>query len=126
MAPKKRSRKSTNEASTSTASSYGVTTFLSEEASCNFSKISSLKLIKEKGFEKPNGVLQRIIMLKGWTEFYKHPEAAIDPLVREFYSNLNGEKEGTVFVRGKWVAFFGTIINNIFTWHMRMRRHLSD
>ena len=36
-----------------------------------------------------------------WEELIKHPEAAVMPLVREFYANMKEYRNFRVFVRGK-------------------------
>ena len=43
--------------------------------------------------------------MKGWTELCKHPEPAIALVVWEFYSNLYGEQDGTIFLQGIWASF---------------------
>ena len=32
-------------------------------------------------------------------------------IVREFYANICGERDGTIFVQGKWVPFAKKVIN---------------
>ena len=56
-------------------------------------------------------MLTRVVQIKGWTELCKHSEAAVTPVVREFYADLCGEKYGKVFFRGKWVPFDIKVIN---------------
>ena len=41
----------------------------------------------------------------------KHLEAAVVPVVREFYANVEEHRNFRVFVRGKWVPFDRTTIN---------------
>ena len=40
-----------------------------------------------------------------WEELVKHPEAAIVPVVREFYVNMQEHRTLWVFVLGKMVPF---------------------
>ena len=96
MAPKKRARKD-DVASFSRA--FDPSKFVSQEAIEQCTKLASLKFIREKGFVKPNGVLQRRIIIKGWTELCNHPDAIVAPIVREFYANLCGKRDGKIFVR---------------------------
>ena len=102
MAYKKRLHK--NDGSSS-SSNFDMSKVISKEASKRYRKLEKFKFIKEKGFAKPNGMLKREVQIKGWTKLCKHPEAAIAPVVREFYANLCGEQDGKVFVRGNWVSF---------------------
>ena len=85
--------------------------FVNQEASERYTKLVSLKCIKKKGFFKPHGALRREILLKRWTELCKHPKVAIAPIVHEFYANMCGELDGTIFVLGKWVPFDKEVIN---------------
>ena len=41
----------------------------------------------------------------------KHPEAAVVPVVREFYANVEEHRNFRVFVRDRWVPFDWTTIN---------------
>ena len=102
MAHKKRLHK--NDGSSS-SSNFDMSKFISKEASKRYIKLEKLKFIKERGFSKPNGMLKREVQIKGWTKLCKHLEAAVAPIVHEFYANLCGEQDGKVFVRGKWVPF---------------------
>ena len=52
--------------------------------------------------------------MKGWTELCKRPEPALAPIVREFYAKLCGERDGTIFVPGKWVPFGKKEINEYY------------
>ena len=52
--------------------------------------------------------------MKGWTELCKHPKAVIALIVHEFYSNLCGEGDGTIFVQGKWFLFGKNEINEYY------------
>ena len=47
----------------------------------------------------------RIIHQRGWTEFYKQPQATILPLVREFYANAFEHQGSVAQVPGKLVKF---------------------
>ena len=49
-----------------------------------------------------------------WEELVRHPEAAIVPVVREFYVNMQEHRNLWVFVLGKMVPFDKTIINRYY------------
>ena len=42
---------------------------------------------------------------KGWKFFYKHKAPRFVDVVKEFYANLLGGKDKTVYIRGKWISF---------------------
>ena len=90
MAPKKRALK---DDSTSSSGEFDPSKFMNQEASKLYTKLVSLKFIREIGFVKPNGILRREIALKRWIELCKHPEY------------------GEIFVQGKWVPFDRKVIN---------------
>ena len=52
--------------------------------------------------------------MKGWTKLCKNPKRVVALVVWEFYINLCGEQDGTIFVRGKWVAFEKKEINEYY------------
>ena len=88
MTPKKRARKGDGSSSSNT---FDPSQFISQEASEKYAKLDKLRFIKERGFAKPNRVLQREVVIKGWTELCKHFKAVVAPIVCEFYANLCGE-----------------------------------
>ena len=55
-----------------------------------------------------------MIEQRGWGKFCKHYKTGYATIVREFYSNLVGRKENSVFVRGVWVSYGAENINAIY------------
>ena len=64
-----------------------------------------------------------MIEQRGWEKFCKHYKTGYAAIVREFYSNLVGRKENSVFVRGVWVPYGAKTINAIYG--MEGHRHGS-
>ena len=64
-----------------------------------------------------------MIEQRGWEKFCKHYKTGYATIVREFYSNLVGRKENSVFVRGVWVPYGAKTINEIYG--MEGHRHGS-
>ena len=56
--------------------------------------------VYERGFGKLISHFSEIIEKRGWESFYAHTSPGFSALVREFYENMMGMKEDTVFVRG--------------------------
>ena len=52
-----------------------------------------------------------MIEQRRWGKFCKHQKTCFAAVVREFYSNLVGRKENSVFVRGVWVPYGAETIN---------------
>ena len=55
-----------------------------------------------------------MIKQRGWGKFCKHYKTGYAAIVREFYSNLIGKKDNSVFVRGVWVPYGAENINAIY------------
>ena len=55
-----------------------------------------------------------MIEQRGWGKFCKHYKTGYAAIVREFYSNLVGRKDNSVFVRGVWVPYGAENINAIY------------
>ena len=55
-----------------------------------------------------------MIEQRGWGKFCKHKKSSYAAVVREFYSNLVGRKENSVFVRGVWVPYGAETINAMY------------
>ena len=78
--------------------------FVSEEAFSNWKKNYAGKgFVGERGFSQLISPFKELIEQRGWGKFYKHQRSGYAAVVREFYSNLVGRKENSVFVRGVWV-----------------------
>ena len=54
----------------------------------------------ERGFGKLISSFSKIIEKRGWESFYAHTAPGFSDLAREFYANMVGMREDTVFVRG--------------------------
>ena len=55
-----------------------------------------------------------MIEQRGWGKFCKHYKTGYATIVKEFYSNLVGRKENSVFVRGVWVPYGAETINAMY------------
>ena len=55
-----------------------------------------------------------MIEQRGWGKFCKHKKFGYAAVVREFYSNLVGRKENSVFVKGVWVPYGAETINAMY------------
>ena len=55
-----------------------------------------------------------IIENRGWESFCAHTGPGFSALAREFYANMVGMREDTVYVRGVWVPFGHKRINEMF------------
>ena len=68
----------------------------------------------ERGFSQLISPFQELIEQRGWGKFCKHKKCGYAVVVREFYSNLVGRKENSVFVRGVWVPYGAETINAMY------------
>ena len=55
-----------------------------------------------------------MIEKRGWETLRAHRRAGYAAVVREFYSNLVGRKDNTVYVRGVWVPYGAQAINQVY------------
>ena len=89
--------------------------FVLEEAYSIWKKHYAGKgLVGERGFNQLISPFKELIEQKGWGKFYKHKKSGYAAVVREFYSNLVGRKENSVFVRGVWVPYGAETINEMY------------
>ena len=89
--------------------------FVSEEAFSNWKKNYVGKgFVGERGFGQLISPFKELIEQRGWDKFCKHKKSGYAAVVREFYSNLVGKKENSVFVRGVWVPYEGETINEMY------------
>ena len=78
--------------------------FVSEEAFSIWKKHYAGKgFVGERGFSQLISPFKELIEQRGWGRFCKHKKSGYAAVVREFYSNLVGRNENSVFVRGVWV-----------------------
>ena len=68
-------------------------------------KLQYRDFIGERGFNKWVSPFQELIESKGWHLPYEHKAPGFVDVVKEFYSNMAGMKDKTVYVRGKWISF---------------------
>ena len=66
---------------------------------------------------------KELIEQRGWGKFRKHKKSGYAVVVREFYSNLVGRKENSVYVRGVWVPYGAETINEMY--RMEGQKHGS-
>ena len=92
-----------------------VDDFVSEEALSNMRKYYANKgFVAERRFKTPITPFKELIEKRGWGTFCAHRRAGYAAVVREFYSNLVGRKDNTVYVRGVWVPYGVQAINQVY------------
>ena len=98
--------------------------FVSEEAFSIWKKYYVGKgFVGERGFSKLISPLKELIEQRGWGNFCKHQKSGYAAVVREFYSNLVGRKDNSVYVRGVWVPYGAKTINEMYG--MERQKHGS-
>ena len=97
---------------------FDKTKFVSENAqNRSYDSMSNQNLIAERGLcvTRINWpTITANIRERKWDNFCAQPQAAIVPVVREFYANVPEHHHRMVFVRGKQVGFSGHAINVFF------------
>ena len=89
--------------------------FVSEEAYSNWKKHYANKgFVAERRFKNPITPFKEMIEKRGWKTLCTHQRSGYAAVVREFYSNLVGRKDNTVFVRGVWVPYGAKAINQVY------------
>ena len=89
--------------------------FISKEAQELWNKILFDKeFVCERGFGKLISPFSEVTEKRGWGFFYEHKALGFLALAREFYANMVGMKEDSVYVRGVWVPFGDRRINEMF------------
>ena len=89
--------------------------FVSEEAHSNMRKYYANKgFVAERRFKNPITPFKELIEKRGWGTLCAHRRAGYAAVVREFYSNLVGIKDNTVYVRGVWVPYGAQAINQVY------------
>ena len=92
-----------------------VEDFVSEEAYSNWKKHYSNKgFVAERRFKNPISPFKEMIEQRGWESLYAHRRSGYAAVVREFYSNMVGRKDNTVYVRGVWVPYGAKAINQVY------------
>ena len=72
------------------------------------------EFVCERGFGKLISPFSEVIEKRGWGFFCEHKAPGFSALAREFYANMVGMKEDSVYVRGVWVPFGDRRINEMF------------
>ena len=89
--------------------------FISTEAQALWNKQMPDKgFVSGRGFRKLISSFAKIIEMRGLEFFYTHKVFGFFALAREFYSNMVGMREDSVYVRGIWVPFGHKRINEVF------------
>ena len=89
--------------------------FVSTEAKDMWNRLLADKgFVSERGFRKLISPFSEIIENRGWECFYAHTAPGFASLVREFYANMVGMREDSVYMRGVWVPFRLKRINEMF------------
>ena len=89
--------------------------FVFEEAKDIWNRLLADKgFVNERGFGKLISPFSEIIEKRGWECFCAHTSLGFPALAREFYANLVGMREDSVYVRGVWVPFGHKRINEMF------------
>ena len=70
--------------------------------------------IGEKGFSKWISPFQEVIGSKGWHLLCEHKASGFIDVVKEFYANMVGMKDKTVYVREKLISFNREHIDQIY------------
>ena len=88
--------------------------FVSSEAKDLWNKLLADKgFISERGFGKLISHFSEIITKRGWEFFCEHKAPDFSALPREFYANMVGMREDSIYVRGVWVPFGHKRINEM-------------
>ena len=89
--------------------------FLSKKAQELWNKVLFDKeFVCERGFGKLISLFSEVIEKRGWGFFCEHKAQRFSALAREFYANMVGMKEESVYERGVWVTFGDIWINEMF------------
>ena len=92
-----------------------VEDFVSDEAYSNWRKhYASKGFVAERRFKNPITPFKEMIEKRGWETLCAHRRSGYAAVVREFYSNLVGRKDNTVYVRGVWVPYGAQAINQVY------------
>ena len=89
--------------------------FVSDEAYSNWRKhYASKGFVEERRFKNPITPFKEMIEKRGWETLCAHRRSGYAAVVREFYSNMVGRKDNTVYVRGVWVPYGAQAINQVY------------
>ena len=89
--------------------------FISPEAKQLWNKVMSDKeFVCERGFGKLVSPFSEVMKKRGLEFFCEHKAPGFAALAREFYANMVGMKDDSIYVRGVWVPIDDRRINEIF------------
>ena len=89
--------------------------FVSAEANDLWNRLLADKgYVSERGFGKLISPFYEIIEKRGWECFCAHTMPGFSALAREFFANMVGMREDSLYVRGVWVPFGHKRINEMF------------
>ena len=89
--------------------------FVSTKAKDLWNKLLADKgFVSERGFGKLISPFSKIIEKRGWEFFCTYKALGFSARAREFYANMVGMREDSVYVRGVWVPFGQKRINEMF------------
>ena len=89
--------------------------FVSAEAKDIWNRLLADKgFVSERGFGKLISPFSEIIEKIGWECFCAHTAPGFAALAREFYANMVGIREDSIYVRGVLIPFGNKRINEMF------------
>ena len=89
--------------------------FVSREAKDLWNRLLADKgFVRKRGFGKLISPFSEIIEKRGWEFFYAHKAPGFFALAKEFYENMVGIREDSIYVRGVWVPYGHKRINEMF------------
>ena len=92
-----------------------VEDFVSDEAYSNWRKHYANKgFVAERRFKNPITPFMELLGKRGWETLCVNRRSGYAAVVREFYSNMVGRKDNTVYVRGVWVPYGAQAINQVY------------
>ena len=98
--------------------------FISAEDKALWNKQMANKgFVSERVFGKMISLFAEIIERKGWEFFCTHKAPGFSAMAREFYANMVGIREDSVYVRGVWLNFGHKRITKVL--QLKERKHGS-
>ena len=89
--------------------------FVSQEAKALWNKVMFDKdFVCERGFGKVISPFSEVITKRGWEFLCEQKSPGFSAPPREFYANMLGMKDNSIYVRGVWVPFDDRRINEVF------------
>ena len=82
-------------------------------------KLQQRDFIGERSFSKVISPFQEVIERKEWHLLCEHKAPGFVDVVKEFYANMVGMKDKTMYVRGKWISFSREQIDQTYNLHER-------